>query len=151
MKKIILISIIFLLSFSSVFCARDPNLFNINGKTVRIEGAFLKSFREKWEKKESVVVTSGQLSKNDVVWIRDYISIIETLYDEKSAPLSLVETRVFDSDRDIDETDPDIVSGAFDYVWVVKNKKGIRKYRVVNPKEEDDFIVYPMNLNLITK
>jgi len=96
-----------------------------------------------------MILTSSLLSKTDVIWIRDFISIVETLYDEECEPLSVVETRAFDDDLDHDETDPNIVPVRFDYVWVIKNKNGIRKYRIILREGERDLTVYPMNLELL--
>ena len=91
------------------------------------------------------------LTAADVIWIRDFISVIESLYEENCAPLSILDARPFDSSRDKDETKVSKKSASFDYVWVIQSKHGVRKYRVLNEKGSKDFTVYPLTTGYLAQ
>jgi hypothetical protein len=144
--RIILSGCLFALACSLPAQAAEQGVFSINSKTVELSPKLLKSFRAKWKKEKSLVRMPGEVKGADVMWVRDYISIVESLYEEDCAPLSIVETRPFDSAKDQDETEVSKAPKAFDYVWTIRSKHGTRKYRVLREEGSGDLMVYPLTI-----
>ncbi len=106
----------------------------------------LLGLREKRKGNTSLIVTSSLLSETDVQWSLDYISLMEIINSKGCESLQVLQTRKFDSSKDIDNTGAKIESGLFDYVWEVQVCDIQRNYRLVNQKGDASFTLYPLNL-----
>lgn len=142
MKKYLLL----LLITSLAGCATNSNVFNINGKNLRLSDSRLIELRERWKGKENKIVVSSLLSKNDIQWSLDYISLIEDIYSKGCESLQVKKTRKFDEGADSDLTGNNVNPGLFDYIWEVQVCDIQRNYRLVNRKDHPSFLLYPLNL-----
>ncbi len=123
----------------------SDNVFNINGKNISLTDELLEEFRGHWEGSKFIKITAF-LDKSDTQWIFDFISLREYLLNNKCKELILMETRVFDHSKDIDNVGSHIKAGKFEYMWQLNACSKERKYRIVNEEGTSDFIVYPLNL-----
>ncbi|KZM42129.1 hypothetical protein OA92_13050 [Marinomonas sp. SBI22] len=145
------IASLFIILFSSLSISGEPlssnvNTFNLNGKNVTLSDSMLSNLREHWKGSRNLIRTSSFMKKADVRWSLDYISLIEVINSKGCKSLEVVNTKKFDPEIYSDNTGVKIESGLFDYVWEVKVCDKYRNYRLVNPKDNQSFTLYPLNL-----
>jgi len=122
------------------------NVFNLNGKNISVSDNMLLDLREKWKGNTNLIITSSLLKEADIQWSLDYISLIEVINSQGCNSLRIVQTRKFDSAKDIDNSGAKIEPGLFDYVWEVQVCDIQRNYRLVHQKGDQSFTLYPLNL-----
>ncbi len=126
--------------------SKNENVFNLNGKNISVSDKWLIELRGKWKGNSFSIITSSQLTKDDVQWSLDYISLIESINSKDCNSLTIIQTRKFDANNDIDLSGANIEPGLFDYIWEVGVCDLQRDYRLVNQKGDASFTLYPLNL-----
>ncbi|MDJ0807226.1 MAG: hypothetical protein QNJ78_10375 [Gammaproteobacteria bacterium] len=122
---------------------RDENLFPIMGQTLEVSDEQLAIYRSRWVTSPNIVIeASPYLTKSDIQWSLDLISIYESLQNQDCQAFKLLQTRDFAPAVDTDKHFPNLIPDKFDYVWEIDVCGKQRNYRVVNPKGSSNFSVH---------
>ena len=124
---------------------RKENIFFLNGNTVEVADEELHTLRSHWKATDATILAINLLSKSDIQWILDYISISETVMPGECKTLQLLSTGHFDT-NDPTYNKLDIQPGLFDYAWDIDACGSKHTYRIVNEKYKPNFTVYPAKI-----
>lgn len=120
---------------------RDPNVFALNGREVRLTDNLLHDYRRSWPTGTEV---KSSLSQSDAQWTLDYIAIAESI-NRKPACRNLQLTGKVSVQGKEDTIEGKVIkSGTFDEIWLVSSCGLPKRYRIVNPKGTAEFVVYEL-------
>jgi 5S rRNA maturation endonuclease (ribonuclease M5) len=134
------------LLFSFLAISQEPHRFNLGGKEIEISHEMLLELRNRMDATDVKIRIHKLVSKQDVQWILDYISLSEVVFSPNCNQLKLLNTRNFNIETDIDNSGAEIDVGLFDYVWEIKVCDIQHNFRVVNQKGSESFVVYALEL-----